>query len=115
MKGNEEQAYQYTATIPEDYRPTMVRVDPNCVREERETIIVFSDGGEEAKVSSAQKTVIRYLLDHPCFHLEELTWLGGKIVGVSGRLSKNHFRITQKARRRFSSGFSRRGRKKKDA
>ena len=111
MSGHVEQGYRQTDRIPEGYDASMVCVDPTVSREERETSIVFSDGYDTAEISSAQKVVIRYLLAHPDFEVEEIVWLGDRIVGVSGRLSKNNIRVTSKARQKFSSGFSRRRRK----
>lgn len=111
MKATGEETYRYTEGVPDRYRPDMVGVDPNVGQEERETTIIFNDRDDMAEIESGQKVVIRYLLAHPDFEVQEVSWLGDRIVGLSGRLSKRHIRITAKARRRFYSGFSRRGRR----
>lgn len=109
----EDEAYSYTRRLLDGYKPEMVHVDPHSEPEERESTILINDREDMAEISSAQKVVIRYLLGHSHFQVEEITMLGDKIVGVSGSISKKCIRITLKARKNFSSGFKRRSRKKK--
>jgi len=72
MRKNAGEDYRYTDRIPEGYKSDMVCVDPAASREERETSIVFSDGCDTAEISSAQKVVVRYLVAHPAFEVEEV-------------------------------------------
>lgn len=111
IEEHEEEDYKYTKGIPSEYQPRMVFVDPALSKGERETSILFNDGEDYAEVSSGQKVVIRYLLQHPSFRIDQITWFEGMIVGVSGKISKKCVLITSKPRQIFSGGFRRRGRK----
>ncbi len=106
-----EEEYKYTKEMPSGYQPKMVLVDPELTRVERGTLITFNDAEGYAEVTSYQKTVIRYLMEHKSFQVDEITWSGGNIVGVLGKIPKTCILITSKPRQKFSGGFRRRGRK----
>ncbi len=40
--------------------------------EEKETCILIYDGEDDAEVSSSRKVVIRYLLQHPSFRIDQI-------------------------------------------
>ena len=106
-----EDDYKYTEGIPSEYQPKMVFVNPMATKEERETSITFNDGEDYAEVSSAQKAVIRYLMEHKSFQVDEITWFKGRVVAILGKIPKRCVLITSKPRQKFSGGFRRRGRK----
>lgn len=111
MINDAQEVYRYTNKIPAGYRAEMVFVNPMSSKEERETSILMNDGEDDAEVSSAQKVVIRYLLQHPSFRIDQITWFKGMIVGVSGKMPRTCVLISSKPRQIFSGGFRRRGRK----
>lgn len=106
-------SYTYRTRLPDSYKPEMVRLDPSLEPEERETVIILNDKEGTAEISSAQKVVIRYLLGHPYFEVEEITIVEDKIVGVSGNIPRNCILITSRPRSNFSAGFKRRGVRKR--
>jgi len=105
VKKEKNERYTYTKAIPPYYKPSMVRADPNALPEERETVILFNHKDDRAQISSGQKSIIRYLLAHPHFQVEEVTWFDDKIIAVSGTITKNCILITSRPRKKFSAGF----------